>query len=94
MTKPVSLEGSEELLRRGAGERGSGHGFDPRIGSTVTLQEAPYISCTPSATTRAASTTATTRPCAGARLAGTSTMILGESSRPRDPCPVPAAALP
>lgn len=34
----------------------------------------------PFATTRAASTMATTQPCAGARLVGTSTMILGENS--------------
>lgn len=54
-------------------------------GGTLTPQEAPHTSCTPFATTRVASTTATTQPCAGARLVGTSTMTLGE----HNPC-VPA----
>lgn len=69
------------------------------VGTAVTVefgdsdpQEAPSISCTPFATTRAASTTATTQPCAGARLAGMSTMTLGENGLPRHSCPIPAAA--
>lgn len=58
-----------------------------------TWQEAPCISCMPFATTRAASTVATTQPCAGARLGGTSTTTLGENSLLSDPCPAPTAAL-
>lgn len=73
-------EGPEEF-HEGEGENGgAGHSSNYRIWSSLTLKEAPYISCMPFATTRAASTMATTQPCAGARLVGMSTMTLGENS--------------
>ncbi|KAB0385503.1 hypothetical protein FD755_000459 [Muntiacus reevesi] len=68
-------EGAEEL-REGEGGSGTGHSSDRRLWWSLTLKEAPCTSCMPFATTRAASTTATTQPCAGARLAGMSTMTL------------------
>lgn len=80
-------------LHAGEGRVRAGHSSDCKIWSSVTLKEAPCISCTPFATTRAASTTATTQPCAGARLAGTSTMTLGEKSLLLPSGPVPTAAL-
>lgn len=66
-----------------------GAGTAVTVPRPLTRQEAPCISCMPFATTRAASTVATTQPCAGARLGGTSTMTLGENGLLSGPCPRP-----